>query len=160
MSNEIRRFGSAQYHALKTASKMLVSLLGGLDAAASCSRVQRSQISDYQNVHVAERFAPIDVVMDLESVAGSPLVTRAMAAALGYELVAVEARSAGRLAADLARFGRDASDLFAAAVGVLNGAHPTTAQRERMLADLHELRSVIGALVADLHGKLSDGAQE
>ncbi len=156
MSNEIRRQGAAQYHALKTATKMLITLLGGLDAAASCSRVQRSQLSDYGNVHVGERFAPIDVILDLEDVVNAPLVTRAMAQSQGYELVAIEARTPGKLAADLARFGRDASSLFAEAVGVLAGAQPTEKQRLRMLADLHELRSVTSALLADLHAKESD----
>lgn len=68
-----------QLRALKTAFRRLVHEVGGLEASASVTRVGTSQLADYYHPLKLEVWAPIDVVADLEEVAGQPIVTTEMA---------------------------------------------------------------------------------
>jgi len=71
--------------AIKTYTRKLIHEVGGLDAAASCCRVGRSSLSNYQD-QGSDQFMPIDVVLALEQVAGRPIVTQAMASMQGWSL--------------------------------------------------------------------------
>ncbi|MEJ0015687.1 MAG: hypothetical protein WDN25_03825 [Acetobacteraceae bacterium] len=70
-----RQFHYAVYAALKIAFRQLVMKVGGIDAAAACTRVSRSRISDYMNL-ASPLFPPLDVCLDLALVAGDlgPLI--------------------------------------------------------------------------------------
>jgi hypothetical protein len=74
------------YCALKTAFRLLVREVGGLEAATSITRVGCSQLADYYNPHKPDVFAPMDVVLDLEDVAKKQLVTEVMARLGGSRL--------------------------------------------------------------------------
>lgn len=74
------------YRGLKAAVRRLVRDLGGQEAAASLTRVDHQRLGRYGRVQEAMQ-APIDVIADLETEAGSPAVTRLLAAAQGYVLV-------------------------------------------------------------------------
>lgn len=69
---------------LKRDCRDLVEACGGDEAAALACRVGKSQLSDYGNKNV-RAFMPIDVVEDLEAIAG-PIVSRGIAERNGYEL--------------------------------------------------------------------------
>jgi hypothetical protein len=56
-----RQYVPADYNALKTAMKLVITDLGGIDAAASCTRVGRSQINEYGTAG-KDSFAPADVI--------------------------------------------------------------------------------------------------
>lgn len=139
-------------NALKTAWKVLVRGLGGIDATASCVRVARSQVAAYGDVNNPERFAPVDVVAAAEEVLGDCPVTRALAAAAGYALVPVSPPGQGELAAILSRFGRDEGDIFARALPYLNGAPIPETEREALLADCRDATGALHALEAYLGG--------
>lgn len=99
--------------ALKTATKLLIHAVGGLEAAASACRVSVSVLSEYQSRNHPERMMPVDVALQLEAVAGEAVVTGAMARLQGLSLgrpaegevpaigraVALVARQAGAAAA-------------------------------------------------------------
>lgn len=89
---------SPDKQALKRATGRLVKAVGGQEAAVAFTRLHRHQVlSDYANPAAdhAERFAPIDVIADLEGIthgtAGHPVVTRALARAAGFALVPLPA---------------------------------------------------------------------
>jgi hypothetical protein len=130
------------YAAVKTAWKLLVGRLGGLDAVTSCTRAARSLASDYGNIH-SDRFVPVDVLLDAETVAGEPLVTAAIARAQGYELIPVSAVSASDLAIEIARLGADVADLFSQISAHLSGAPLSEQQRAKALADLVDTKLVV-----------------
>ncbi|MBW4089920.1 MAG: hypothetical protein HIU82_02255 [Proteobacteria bacterium] len=129
------------YNALKTAWKCLVQDVGGVEAVAACTRVNLTLVSQYGNVY-GDRFAPIDVVMDAETVGGTPLVTAALARAQGYLLVPVAPRGAGDLSVKLAEIGRDVAALFATAASALGRAEPTDAERDALVRELDEVARV------------------
>ncbi|WP_325395490.1 hypothetical protein [Acidocella sp.] len=137
-----RQFAPADYNAMKTAMKLVIADLGGIDAAASCTRVGRSQIADY-GVSGKDTFAPADVVMDLERVGGTPHVTAALARAQGYMLVPIDMpRERGVLASLMAEIGRDVGELFATAATALAHDKLTDQERQDLLRELDTLRRV------------------
>lgn len=150
----MRRFAPETYFALKTAWKELVAHLGGLEATASTTRVARSQVAEYGNIH-SERFAPIDVVLDAESVAGAPSVTQMLARAHGFDLVAQGEIPREGLPSLVARIGRDASGVFADVAHALAGRPLSQAERARLLLDLTDLRlAAAGALAVLDEGRV------
>ena len=134
-----RRFDEAKYDELRAALKLDIEALGGLEAAASCTRVGRSQLSDYTN-SLADKFVPVDVVLDLESVGGNPRVASCLARALGFELAPVLPRDGSALADELVRIGRDVADLLTHAAHGLKGKELLELDRQAMIQSLDDLR--------------------
>ncbi len=145
-----RRHAEAAYNALAIAFRLAVEDAGGLEAAASLTRVQKSQIAAYGDVNQQDRFAPADVVLDIEAVTRRPRVTATLARLLGYELVVSDTTAAHEVPALLARIGRDASAVFADSAHALAGRALTHDERARLLRDLTDLRFAAGALHAAL----------
>jgi len=80
------KLASDKVAALKTATKLLITELGGLAAAASACRVSVPVLSEYTSVNHPDRTMPIDVVLQLEAVLGVPVVTAALARLNGRSL--------------------------------------------------------------------------
>lgn len=92
---EARTFGRDTYKRLKRQTEKLIELCGGLVAAAEETRAGKSSLANYadgrDHCQGATQWAPIDVIADLEHAAGQPLVTKALAALAGYDLVPMAA---------------------------------------------------------------------
>jgi hypothetical protein len=141
-----RKCDPEKRNALKTALKRLVSDLGGLAAAASCTRVGTTLLSDYGNVD-NERMTPVDVVLDLEMIGGYPHITSALASLQGYSLVMTEPkRLKCELAVIAARIGQDSAKLLGDAAAALAHERPTAAEMVSLSNDLAELGDVAGEL--------------
>jgi hypothetical protein len=148
-----RPFADTTYNGLRTAWKRVVAALGGVDATAACVRVGRSQVSDY-GVIGNEKFVPIDVVLDAESIAGQPLVTAALAAAQGYMLTPVVPRSAGDVGAALIACGREHARLFVTAAEALADGEITATECVALIADLGRCSLATGEAMHLLTAKL------
>ncbi len=142
-----RPHSPASYNALKTAMKLLTQDLGGVEAAATTTRVGKSQLSDYSNVH-DNQFVPADVLLDLETVGGTPHVTAALARIQGYELVAVVARAEHELSVLMAHLGRDVGHAFAAAAEALADGHIDEAEAHHLTARLEAVRCASASAMA------------
>ncbi|WP_298216808.1 hypothetical protein [Acidocella sp.] len=128
-----------------------MSDVGGVDAAASCTRVGKSQISAYGDIHTPEKLAPLDVAVDLEAIGGTPRVTAAMARILGYELMPLDGRAPHELAACLKEVSMDSGKLLADVVDLMSQAKHERSRHavEAVLRDLGELaRASLEALIA------------
>lgn len=127
------------HRALKALFRVLLQRCGGLDAAAACVRVGRSQLANYTDMH-SDQFAPVDVVAELEAVAGEPVVTADLARRAGCILLPVVDHAEGRLGQDMAQLGREVGEVFAAYAESLSHdgqMDPAEAERvERELADV------------------------
>ncbi|MDL2172029.1 MULTISPECIES: hypothetical protein [Asaia] len=77
---------ASQVACLKTATQAAIRHLGGVEAAASCTRVGKTQISEYQNRN-SSHVAPVDVAVALDLYAQEPLILASMAAIEGYALL-------------------------------------------------------------------------
>ncbi len=145
-----RQFAPEVFNALKTATKLVINALGGLEAAATCCRVGKSQLSDYCNIN-GDKFILADVTMELERVAGTPFLTAALALTAGYTLVPIEPlRERNTLAMLLSAIGKDTGELFATAAMALGHAQPTDDERTRMLAELSDLHRLTGETIRHL----------
>jgi hypothetical protein len=83
-----RYLSAAEYHALKSASQILLTRVGGPRlAAAEITRGAESRLSEAASPQVPDRFLAIDQVADIESHCGDPVITRQLAALHGYDLV-------------------------------------------------------------------------
>lgn len=74
------------YGRLLAATKRLIKANGTAESAAMDTRVTESQLLKYQNANLPD-VMPIDVVADLETTAGEPVVTRLLAELSGHALV-------------------------------------------------------------------------
>lgn len=135
----MRKCSSEIQNALKTAVKQTVADLGGLDAAASCTRVGRSQIFDYGSIGT-DKFIPIDVALDLELISGNPRITRALAEAQGYELQPIEGSPTHQLIDCLSRISEENGRLFRDVTLHLKGdGHLARSKVAEVMRDMSEL---------------------
>nr|WP_314074441.1 hypothetical protein [uncultured Roseococcus sp.] len=120
--------------ALKALFRELVRLAGGLDAAATCVRVGRSQLASYYDM-TCELFAPIDVVVALEIIAGVPLVTTEMARRSGYSLIPMDLQAKGELGCGVASLVRETGEATAAYVEASADGRIDLPEIDRMLRE-------------------------
>lgn len=90
-----RQLPLRDYLALKRATGLLVGEAGTLRAlAAQCGRKRWQVFSDWCDESQMDRFAPLDVIADLEALHGRPVIARALAALSNCTVVSLpDARS-------------------------------------------------------------------
>ncbi|WP_180897338.1 hypothetical protein [Martelella soudanensis] len=100
---------------LKAATRRAIRAAGGGDSFQHVTRVAEAQLSKYglASEDHAETFIPVDVALDADLEAGSPIITTAMAQAQGFRLVRAEREDAEhRLEfCDISALGMSFSDL-------------------------------------------------
>lgn len=138
-----RQHAAQGYAGLKTGTRLLTRDLGGIDAAAACSRVGRTLWSDYASPH-SDRFIPVDVVIDAEAIAGTPYVTAAMARAQGYHLVPLLARPRGELGDALGRISTGVGALFATVAAAFSDGALSPAERDTLARELDAVARLAG----------------
>ena len=140
-----RQLPQSEYNGLKTVFRELVKRIGGVGHASSLTRVRHQEISNYGSAEAdyAERFAPIDVVADLESEVG-PVVTRELARLSNHILVPLPqvARNGTPLGRITAKAMKETAEVFVRMGELLDdgvltkveGAQLRTEIREAMVA--------------------------
>lgn len=81
-----RPYARADYLAIKAATRRGCEAAGTLESIAERTRVDAAQLSRYGNVE-EKAFVPLDVAMDIDKLAASPIILRAVAEREGYKLV-------------------------------------------------------------------------
>lgn len=142
-----RHHAARAYNGLKAGTRLLIDDVGGIDAAASASRVSRSLWSEYASPG-SPRFAPVDVILDVEAIGGTPRVTAALARSLGYALTLVEPRDRGAVADQLAQLARTAGDVLSNGYAALADGVLTDAERAELLSGLHDIGRVVQETIA------------
>lgn len=128
--------------ALKALFRVLLTRCGGLDAAATCVRVGRSQLANYTDMH-SDQFAPADVVAELEAVAGEPLVTAELARRAGCILLPVAGEGDGQLTQDMAALAKEVGETFAAyGHAMANDGQVDAVEAERVERELADVMRV------------------
>ena len=144
--------------ALKTAVRLTLHRLGGLDAAATCCRVGATNLQQYGSQAHPDRHIPADVILDLELIAGEPLITAALARAQGYRLEPVTARQTGDVVSPAQRLGRAAAELSAQLLAALEDHSISPAERDVLLATAGQARQAADAVMASLHAEHKPGS--
>jgi len=148
---------SASERALKARFAILVKRCGGYVAAAEGCRVGSTQLNNYASMF-HDQFAPLDVVADLEEIAGEPLVTAELAFRAGHILVPVDAPGEGQLAGTMARLGQEVGESFAAYGAAMADSRLSKREAERLARELAEVAAAAKAAIAVLTRKMGAGA--
>jgi hypothetical protein len=145
----------ADLRALKTATRRLITAVGGLEAAATVCRVNKSVLAAAYDPHQPDRFLPIDVVADLELVAAEPIVTAVLARLAGHALVPL-ATTGGQEAQALVAVFRGASDVGAEFAGAMADGRLSRAERgaisDRLMTLQAAAMQAVAALMQDQEG--------
>lgn len=96
---------------LKAATESQIKALGGLEAAAQCTRVGKTELGYYQSLSHPERFMPIDIAADLAVAGGGCEIIAELADAVGCTCVP-GSRQPTSLCADFKAFGDYAASVF------------------------------------------------
>ncbi|WP_319413910.1 phage regulatory CII family protein [uncultured Cohaesibacter sp.] len=106
-----RQFASETYLRLRRRCRELTKKAGGVECAAEITRVSPAQMARYGQPQGVD-WMPVDVVADVEKDIGEPVVTRALAQVLGFELVKLpEGRWEGDISQQLASMFAEAGDI-------------------------------------------------
>ncbi|CAN7583142.1 hypothetical protein LJR016_004291 [Devosia sp. LjRoot16] len=150
---EARQLSAGDYAGLKSAFRQLVGKFGKQDHAASVTRVRQQDISRYGSTDEddAERFAPIDVIADLESEVG-PVVTRELARMNNHVLVPLPAINASRgpLGRITAEALKEVSDVFSKMGQALADETLTSVEGAQLDTEIDEAIEKLLALKAQI----------
>ena len=152
--------GPEQAGRLKFATRRLIEKIGGLKNAVALDGRSDTTFSEYQAGACAS-FMPIDAVAALEADAGEPVVTRALADLVGFDLVP-RSREIPALdpAACLRRLTADLGDIAREEDRARAHGHRSANDRRTLLRELHDLIDTANAMIASVEPPAPHAATE
>lgn len=143
---------------LKAATRFSVDGAGGSEEFQKATRVRQGQLSKYGlagDEHM-ETFMPIDVAVEADLEAGSPVITEMMAKLQGYRLVRDEAEApeAGLTHRDISALNAEVGDVTRLAIEALDDGKVDAREKRDLMRELTDLK----AQIAVIEGKLGSGA--
>ena len=153
----MRTVSDIEIRSLKASTEAAFTLGGGVTAFPLMTRVNVSMLSKYAsfNEEFAEKLIPIDIAVEADRRAKSPVILSAMADIMGYQLVPLEARvqdAAGLSEADALLIMDEASDFWRLVRAAYADGRIDSLERKELLRKLRQLMRA-GQFVID---KLSD----
>lgn len=150
-----RIFTAPDYAAIKNAvRRALRQAGGGLRELAGMTRLSAAQLSRFGDLN-SDQWVPLDVALDLDSLAGEPVITRALAELLGYDLVPSTAVVAqGRLMEHLAGLAQESGDVMASISMALADGKLTPNELALIEANLADLDAQVQAARATVRAKI------
>lgn len=144
----IRSSSDKQRNSLKMAFRVSVDHGGGGKAIAEITRVNPPMLSIYAAAHEVDRFAGVDIALDVDLAIGEPINARALAAAQGFELVrCIDTAGSGRLGL------RDLSSLSSAShnfekhiIDALEDSTISEKERLELIQDIAVLQSRLSSI--------------
>ncbi|WP_439273568.1 phage regulatory CII family protein [Pseudochrobactrum sp. HB0163] len=140
MSN-LRPTTEQQRRQLKAVVRRLLELAGGVTSFEHVTRVKAPALSKYGSPDDAAAHMPLDVAMDLMLDTGSNGILSAMAAMLGYKLVALEVQGQGAPLpdiADIAHVVRDNCNVVDAVSAALQDGKITADEEREISANIEK----------------------
>lgn len=143
---------------LKAATRFSVDGAGGSEEFQKATRVRQGQLSKYGlagDEHM-ETFVPIDVAVEADLEAGSPIITEMMAKLQGYRLVRDEAEApeAGLTHRDISALNAEVGDVTRLAIEALDDGKVDAREKRDLMRELTDLK----AQIAVIESKLGSGA--
>ncbi|MBO9099981.1 MULTISPECIES: phage regulatory CII family protein [unclassified Rhizobium] len=139
----MRAFSEISYRSLKRICGVAYGLVGGNTLFAHTTRVSVSQLSKYASFKLEDEgtYMPIDVAIDLDLAAQSPMITSQMAELLGYRLEPIgNTGSAGKLSvADAHVVLSEAMDVSQAILKAFEDGRVDALEKKQLRQELCEL---------------------
>lgn len=142
----MRTISDKQGLALKAATRRAVDMAGGGDAFQHVTRIRAAQLSKCgsANEENVATFLPVDVAVEADKEAGSPIILSAMAEVLGYQIVPIAlAASVGVKPIserDALRVARQAADVVNAMVKAIEDGQVDSAEEREITREIDELK--------------------
>lgn len=134
-----RQLKQDDYALLKTATRRLIAAAGGVESAATVTRVNKSALSEYQNPQSVTHFMPVDVAADLEADTGVHFVTEALVRMAGGYMVGLTAvKSRTLFGRQLAKIGREIGHVFDRSCSALEDGKITDAEARKLTAEIDD----------------------
>jgi len=128
---------------LKTATRRLVRAAGGVESAASATRVGKSILSDYQNPALTDHFMPIDVAAELEGDTGTDHVTQAMCRLAGGYFVRNKAGNIVDFSAHMPELGKSIGEVWSQTAVALADGKISDSERHDLINRLDDSIAVM-----------------
>lgn len=140
----------ADYLKLKSASRRVVTAAGGQQSAACITRVVQQNMSRYGGPNEPQ-FMPVDVVADLETDIGDPIITRVLADLAGYSLVKKrEGNNQKPFIQHLSEVTREQSDVVSALADALKDGEVSPDEAQDILKEIEEAEQKLASLKTHL----------
>ena len=154
----MRSISDKQGKALKAATRRALDMAGGPESFQHATRVRQGQLSKYASPAEdhAESFMPLDIALEADLEAGTPIITEQLARMQGYRLVKAEEEPVGDKLShrDLSALHAEFSDVVRVTHDALEDGHADASERRRISRELSELKKAI----ALIEGKIGGGA--
>ncbi|NVN44827.1 hypothetical protein HW537_13060 [Asaia siamensis] len=134
---------------IKTGTQAAVRAVGGVEAAASITRVGATQISNYQT-RTNPLVVPVDIAVELDRCAQQPLILSVMAAIEGYTLIPI-AFGDGCAATAMGDVASSASGTMTAAIKALSDGKIDRAEAQDLSHRLNDLIRHSTAALQKMH---------
>lgn len=143
--------------ALKDATRRSIKAAGGPESFQHVTRVRQGRLSCYglTGEDYEADFIPLDVALEADLEAGSPIITSELARLLGYRMVPAEAepRVSSLTHRDVSRLSLEFDDVRRAAAEALEDDHVDHGERRAIRRQVDELKKAL----AEFEGKLGEG---
>lgn len=153
----MRVISDRQAMQLKAATRRAIDMAGGSDSFEHVTRVRQGQLSKYglAGEEHAATFAPIDVALEADIEAGTPIITEMMAKLQGYRLVREKADEpeTGLTHRDISVLNAELGDVSRLALEALEDGKVDARERRDLLSELADLKRQL----AIVEGKLGGG---
>ncbi|TAY95844.1 phage regulatory CII family protein [Rhizobium ruizarguesonis] len=151
----MRHFSEKAYRSLKCVCSVAYDLAGGNTLFQHSTRVVVSQLSKYASLNEDDEksYMPIDVAVDLDRAAGSPVITGTMAQLLGFRLepLTAAAAEADKLSErDAHKLLAEAMDVSQALLAAFGDGRIDALERKRLRVELREVIRAAEAILAKL----------
>lgn len=142
------------YLQIKAATRSLIKNCGGAEWASSVTRVNKTVLSDYQNVKRPDFYMPADVVTDLEAECGDPIVTKLLCSLAGGYYVPLPTQVGDEvLPAHLAQIGKEVADVFSAVSVALADGQLSAEEKDRILSEIEEAINALASAKGFIKGE-------
>jgi hypothetical protein len=151
----VRHFSEKAYRSLKCVCSVAYDLAGGNTLFQHSTRVVVSQLSKYASLNEDDEksYMPIDVAVDLDRAAGSPIITGTMAQLLGFRLepLASTAAEADKLSErDAHKLLAEAMDVSQVLLAAFADGRIDALERKRLRVELREVIRAAETILAKL----------
>lgn len=154
----MRSISDKQGKALKAATRRALDMAGGPESFQHATRVRQGQLSKYAapSEEHADSFMPLDIALEADLEAGTPIIAEQLARMQGYRLVRIEDEPVGEKLShrDLSALHLEFSDVVRVAHDALEDGHADEAERRRIGKEIAQLKKAL----AVIEGKIGGGA--
>lgn len=156
----MRTISDKQGLTLKAATRRSVDMAGGGDAFQHVTRIRSAQLSKCGSTgeENAEKFLPIDVAVEADIEAGSPIILSAMADIVGYRVTPIVEGADLSVALappthrDLVRLNSDLMDVVRAVGDALDDDHVDGREKKEITREIDEAIKALQALQQRIGG--------